>query len=537
VETAARSAFLSSLLLLLLFFVTVLFRIGALPLTGADEPRYARVAEEMWRAGRWVTPSLEGRPWLEKPPLYYWITIPHYAVLGPTETAARLGPAFCLLISSLTVWWLGRRLLNPLAGLYAGTILLTAVGFVAFGRSASTDMPFVACLTVSLALFCFATINTGGVAWALLGGYTFLGLAVLAKGPVTVVLVIGTLSLFWWLDEHGGAIRRLRIMPGFLIVAAVALPWFVLAFRENGFAFISVFFINHNLMRYVTGLHHHAEPFYYYVPVLFGLLFPWSGWLPLMAHGIHRGRLSPRQEWNRTQLFLVCWFIFPLIFFSISESKLSGYILPSLPAAALLLGNRLSAVHRDRLFAFALWFNLGVSVTIAAALVAVFQIRYGGRWQTGLLLAVMALLPALTVSWRGLRGRVKLLVPLTLFQGLILIMGATQFAFPVLGAYHSTRDIARQALAVREGSEPIVTYLFFHHTLSYYTDYQITGDLKEPQAVSRFAQSNPSFLLLTEEHRVGDIYGLEGLTVSAKGTQGKLHLFRLSRSLEAQRQD
>jgi len=537
VETAARSAFLSSLLLLLLFFATVLFRIGDLPLTGADEPRYARVAEEMWRAGRWVTPLLEGRPWLEKPPLYYWITIPHYAVLGPTETTARLGPAFCLLISSLTVWWLGRRLLNPLAGLYAGMILLTAVGFVAFGRSASTDMPFVACLTVSLALFCFATIHTGGAVWALLGGYIFLGLAVLGKGPVTIVLVIGTLALFWWLDEQGGAIRKLRVLPGVFIAAAVAVPWFVLAFRDNGFAFISVFFINHNLMRFVTDIHHHAEPFYYYVSVFFGILFPWSGWLPLLAQGIHRGKLSPRREWNRTELFLACWCIFPLIFFSLSESKLSGYILPSLPAVALLLGNRLSAVQRDRPCAFALWFYLGVSVTIAAALVAVFQIRYGGRWQTGLLLAVIALLPALAVCWQGLRGRIKFLAALTLFHGLILIIGATQFVFPVLGAYHSTRDIARQALAVREGREPIVTYLFFHHTLNYYTDYQITGDLKEPQAVSRFAQSNPSFLLVTETHRVGDINHLEGLTVSSIGSQGKLRLFHVSRAAEAQRQD
>jgi 4-amino-4-deoxy-L-arabinose transferase-like glycosyltransferase len=536
VEKAARSAFLSSLLLLLLFFATVLFRIGGLPLTGADEPRYARVAEEMWRAGQWVTPLLEGRPWLEKPPLYYWITIPHYAVLGPNETAARLGPALCVLVSSLTVWWLGRRLLNPLAGLYAGMILLTAVGFVAFGRSASTDMPFVACLTVSLAFFCFAIVHSGRAAW-LLGGYTFLGLAVLAKGPVTVVLVIGTLALFWWLDEHGGAIRRLRVLPGFLVAAAVTLPWFVLAFRENGFSFISVFFINHNLMRYVTDLHHHAEPFYYYVPVFFGLLFPWSGWLPLLAHGIHRAKLNPRQEWNRTELFLACWCIFPLIFFSLSESKLAGYILPSLPAVALLLGNRLSAAQRDRLSAFAPWFYLGVSVTIAAALVAVFQIRYDGRWQTGLLLAVIALLPALAVWWRGLRVRIKLLAVLTLFQGVILIIAAVQFVFPVLGAYHSTRDIARQALAVREGNEPIVTYLFFHHTLNYYTGYQITGELKEPQAVSRFAQSNPSFLLVTETHRIADISSLEGLTVSANGTQGKLRLLRLSRSLVAQKQD
>src|SRR5262249_43732333 len=163
-----------------------------------------------------------------------------------------------------------------------------------------------------------------------------------------------------------------------VIAGAVTLPWFVLAFRENGFAFISVFFINHNLMRYVSELHHHAEPFYYYIPVLLGLLFPWSGWLPLLAQGILPWKSSPGREWNRAELLLACWFVFPLIFFSLSESKLAGYILPSLPAAALLLGSRLSSLRRDRLTAVALWFYLGLSVTIAAALVAVLQTRFGG---------------------------------------------------------------------------------------------------------------------------------------------------------------
>jgi predicted membrane-bound mannosyltransferase len=97
VHTIARSAFLSCAFLVLISLVTVFFRLGSLPLSGSDEPRYARIAQEMQQDHRWVTPTLEFKPWLEKPPLYYWITIPIYALLGTTEATARLGPAILAL--------------------------------------------------------------------------------------------------------------------------------------------------------------------------------------------------------------------------------------------------------------------------------------------------------------------------------------------------------------------------------------------------------------------------------------------------------
>ena len=137
IEKIARSPARSFLLLLIISLATIFFRLGELPFIGSDEPRYARIAEEMLLNHHWVTPLLEGRPWLEKPPLYYWLTIPIYAVAGVSETTARLGPSACALFSAFAVWWLGRKLWNPLAGLYSGMILLTTLGFACFGRSAS----------------------------------------------------------------------------------------------------------------------------------------------------------------------------------------------------------------------------------------------------------------------------------------------------------------------------------------------------------------------------------------------------------------
>src|SRR5262245_16061755 len=265
----------------------------------------------MAERGSWVTPVLEGRAWLEKPPLYYWATIPIYAVLGARETTARAAPALFALLTAIVTLWFGRRFFGPAAGLYGGAILLSSFGFAAYGRSASTDMPMTACLTAALALAGAAAVGPGIPTGWVLAGWAFLGLAVLGKGPVALLVATGIGALFWWLDDAGGALRRWRLLPGLIVLAAVALPWFWLVYRQNGFAFLAVFFVNHHLARYVSDLHHHAEPVWYYVPVLLGILFPWSGWLPLVA--VRRG-------WHGARLWLLCWALFPLIFFSLSTS-------------------------------------------------------------------------------------------------------------------------------------------------------------------------------------------------------------------------
>ena len=109
-QTTSRVTFGYCLLLILISLCTLFFRLGSLPFLGSDEPRYARIAEEMSLQERWVTPILEGRPWLEKPPLYYWITIPIYRLFGVSETTARLGSALLSLIASWFILWMGAKI-------------------------------------------------------------------------------------------------------------------------------------------------------------------------------------------------------------------------------------------------------------------------------------------------------------------------------------------------------------------------------------------------------------------------------------------
>jgi 4-amino-4-deoxy-L-arabinose transferase-like glycosyltransferase len=523
-----RRALPSLILLAGISFGSLFFRLESLPLTGADEPRYARIAQEMHERRVWITPLLEGKPWLEKPPLYYWIASPLYSLFKSHEATARVGPAVCAFVCALTVFWLGSMLYTRLAGLFGSLILLTSLGFAGFGRSASTDMPFACCLTIALAVLAVALErDIGG---KVLFAYGFLGLAVLAKGPVAIVLAAGIGFFLWLLDERGGVFRRWQVIPGLIVTAAVCVPWFWLAFRQNGYAFISTFFINHNLARFITDIHHHSEPVFYYLPALLALFFPWSGWLLLLISQSPLKGLRHWRQWHPGMIFLVGWFLFPVIFFSLSDSKLAGYILPSLPPLALILGVHLSqwieaSVEPPRLRA-GMGLHLIFSAAMAIAVPLYFQKEYGGNWKTGLILSIAILTPAFFAFLFGLKGNCGRAFRVTVLQGFVTLIAAVLFAFPVLGAYHSTRGIAHRALELRQAGEPIVTYRFFHHTLHYYTGYQIADELKNIESLHDFVRVHPNSLVVTNIEGMNAITGSENLTSTLLGEQGNFRLLR-----------
>jgi 4-amino-4-deoxy-L-arabinose transferase-like glycosyltransferase len=512
-----------------LSLATLWIGLGRLPLTGADEPRYARIAEEMRLAGRWVTPTLEGKPWLEKPPLYYWISRAPYALSGSAETAARVGPALGAFLTALAVLWAGTRIWSPLAGVLGAAILVTSLGIAGFGRSASTDMPFTCCLTLALAVLAVALERDLG--WKVLAAWVFLGLAVLGKGPVAFILAAGTGLLFWYLSGREGVLRRWHAGPGILLALFVAVPWFWLAFRENGYAFIATFFINHNFARYVTDIHHHAQPFYYYLPVLLALFFPWSGWLVALVGKSPIREIRRIGEWRAATLFTACWFLFPILFFSLSGSKLAGYILPSLPPLALLLGARLARWIREGaepgLLRAAVTIQAFLALGLALAAPVIFHKDYGGHGLVGLAISLAVLVPAGLALFYGWRNRARGAIGATALGGAALVLAVVIFAFPVLGDYHSTRTIALEALALRRGEEPILTYRFFHHSLHYYTGYRVSAEPKDLEALRGAVSGRAGVLVVTKQDGAREIAESGDLGSVPLFTQGNFHLLRI----------
>jgi 4-amino-4-deoxy-L-arabinose transferase-like glycosyltransferase len=316
--------------LLALVLALLVLRLGALPLTGPDEPRYARVAVEMHRAGAWVTPTLQGQPWLEKPPLFYWLAGAAFSVLGETEAAARVPSVLASLLLVGATAFFGARLYGPAAGLHAGFVAGTSVLTFVYGHAASMDMLLAATVTAAIGLLGLHVLGLAGPRAVVLAAAAA-GLATLAKGPLGVLLPALVLAGYVGATRDLRSLRGLVSLPAVVVFLAVAAPWYAAILLDQGQRFLDVFILNHNVERFTSTIHNHRGAIWYYVPVLLAGLFPWSGLaVPALVRDDPRG--------SRPDLFVLLWLALPLAFFSLAGSKLPGYILPCVPPLAILTG-------------------------------------------------------------------------------------------------------------------------------------------------------------------------------------------------------
>jgi 4-amino-4-deoxy-L-arabinose transferase-like glycosyltransferase len=306
------------------------FGLTAAGMVGPDEPRYASIGREMAHSGDWITPRLWGQPWFEKPALLYWMTGAAFRMgLGP-DLAPRLPVAIMSVAFLAFFWWMLRREFGCATAWFATLILATSGGWCAYSQSGVTDLPLSAAFSAAM-LFALPWVVRRDQR-LLPYAAVMLGLAVLAKGPAPLVLA-APLALAW---RNFRDLLRVRVIVPFLLVA---LPWYALCYLRNGAAFLKEFFWLHNFQRFTTSSLQHVQPWWYYVPVLALLLLPWTALAPLAAIGA--------KPLDRRRLFLLLWTLWPLVFFSISVNKLSGYILPLLPALAALIALALNEMRNS----------------------------------------------------------------------------------------------------------------------------------------------------------------------------------------------
>jgi 4-amino-4-deoxy-L-arabinose transferase-like glycosyltransferase len=466
----------------LVILVSLFANLGAIGLVGPDEPRYAWIARAMAETGDWVTPRLWGAPWFEKPILYYWAAAIGFRLHLPAEWAARLPSAIAALAAAKAIAWFARRhygaeedsIASPT--LLAPIIFATSVAAIGFARAATPDMLFSSAIT--LAMVCAASVlrragalrvpagarsenQTHNLLRLLLWG-AFLGAGVLAKGPAAVILAGGAIGIWALATSHWRTAIRLAHPLAIAAFCAVALPWYLLCALGNP-DFLHVFIFRHNFERYLTPLFQHQQPFWFFAPITILALLPWSAFL--IAAAQEAIRLWRGKSWtNSPGFFVACWAVFPIVFFSFSQSKLPSYILPAVPALALITAISASrSFQRSRTSAIVLSAGTGVIWILLAAMFlhAAHKFPFTEMGHAVPVLAAVTLAFAVAVAagilYAGMRKNFRLAVILGSLCAVATLEIANTAVLPALDPYLSAR---RHAAFFRDDLHPdrIFTY-------------------------------------------------------------------------------
>ncbi|MFZ3333187.1 MAG: glycosyltransferase family 39 protein [Candidatus Acidiferrales bacterium] len=453
-------------------FVCLFSHLGSLGLVGPDEPRYVWIARAMAETGDWVTPTLYGKPWFEKPVLYYWAAALGFRLHLPIEWAARLPSAVAALAAAIAIAWLGWKHYGPSRDwlgapwLLAPVVFCTGVAAIGFARAATPDMLFASAITLAMACAASVLRHNGelraqddsssaaavpsqhhGLAMLALFG-VFLGLGVLAKGPAAVILAGGAIGIWALATQKWRAAFRLAGPVGIATFALVALPWYVICARRNS-DFLRVFIFQHNFERYLTPVFQHKQPFWFFIPITLLALLPWTAFsIGSLQEGL---RLWREKSWTRSPgFFFACWGIFPIVFFSFSESKLPSYILPAVPALALITSvGAIRAFERSRSTALLIcagtsmvWIGLVIFLIQAARAGSLNNMGSPGMFLLAVIIALATVIGAVLV-YAGLRQDPRLAAGVCCLGVLFAVEVANIVVLPALDPTVSARPYAQ----------------------------------------------------------------------------------------------
>ncbi|HEY4422870.1 MAG TPA: glycosyltransferase family 39 protein [Pyrinomonadaceae bacterium] len=346
-STLAKRVYIFLFAIIIAFY---LYGLGKLPLLGPDEPRYAQVAREMFLTGDLITPTLGHHTWFEKPALLYWMIAGSFRVFGVNEWAARFGPAMCGLLTIAAVWFVGREIdrEEPRGFAFWSVVVSgSCLGLIVFSRATGFDVVITMTTTWALAFFLLHELRNKRSFLA--GFYAFVGLSLLAKGLVGIVIPFGVVGLFYVLRRAWPSRSVLAsVIWGMPLAIAVSAIWYGPVIARHGWTFIDEFFIQHHFARYVSNKYHHPQPIYFYPVIILILALPWTPYLIAALAKVRGWKWRGDDRLSIVRVFSLAWLLLPVVFFSFSGSKLPGYVLPVIPAIALLVSDRLTRIFNPR---------------------------------------------------------------------------------------------------------------------------------------------------------------------------------------------
>lgn len=306
------------------------------PLIEPDETRYAQIAMEMNESRDWITPTLDGQAYLDKPPLMYWLTAMSFKTFGNHETAARLPSMLSAFATILLTFSWGSRIVGRRAAWLAAMSLAMCGGFVLAGRFLILDS-LLALFTTLCMLSGYIAVreNRHRWAWWMVSGIAC-ALGVLTKGPIALVLCAPPLVISGWLRADHSRTRLIHWVAFIVPMIVVCVPWYLAVAKFNS-QFVNYFFFEHNFRRFTQGSNH-KQPFWFYLPIVFAAMFPASLLLPSVGVFLASGARLKRSQRSKDLGFLFCGSVWILVFFSAASCKLPTYILPAIPLMCLLTG-------------------------------------------------------------------------------------------------------------------------------------------------------------------------------------------------------
>lgn len=503
----------------------------AYPLIDPDESRYVQIAIEMIQSKNWVTPTLDGQPYLDKPPLLYWLTASSIWIFGQTEWAARLPSIVSGILTVLMTFWLGRSIVGSRAAWCGATALLLCGGFVFSAHFLLMDSLLTLCTTVSL--FCgYRALSRSEHAtrWAFISGVGC-AMGILAKGPVAAAICLPPMIAHLWLTSPEVRLRPTMILAFAIPVILMSAPWY-LAITMSNAEFGGYFFWKHNIVRFTSGLNH-QEPFWYYIPVLLIGAFPTSLLMPSVAVFLFSSANSLRQHRDRPTGFLLLSVAWVVIFFSISRCKLPTYILPALPGLCLLIGTMLDRAilkphHTNRIAKFLKPFpqRSNLILLTVGAIAAGVDLWLKSAASAMPLLAISLSMIAIWgtyVTWnRPIRLATRWYT--TAAIGLVVVAFAFNELVPEIATQRSIY-VKAQSLTQQNQQLPIVFFDVATHAADFYLPASriVKFSGAELAQFDLFVQRNPAAIVITRNQAAKELAIAAGKQLTTYGERGYVH--------------
>lgn len=522
-------------LFLLLIVIIPLFSLGISNhgLWSADEPRVAEIGREMALSGNWAVPTLNQKPFLEEPPLYYAILALTFKTLGVSDKVARIPSAIFAFATVLVAFFMANRFFGPRVALFSGLILATTGEFIRVAHWVIVDSALTFFVMSALYLFMTAYLSETDrkrLLWYCLF-YIACTLAFYTKGFIGIVIPALSILPFLVIEKNLKEIIRMKLWLGFLIFLAMTLPWFVALWHQAGTEYLNVFFVHNHLQRFFPASfaaklsdaasgHHH--PFYYYLTEFPNGFLPWSIFLiPVLFFAFSSSHGSDKADAlsQKGTLMAKCWFLAGIIFLSVASTKRTLYLMPIFAPismlTALYIDHTISGVKESRwlrrmgalfMWAFDLVFLIiGLGLTpfyLYFKNAYIFNIPYG--FTVWIVILSLLLVVASTIAiWYRLHGDMKRYWLFPVSSIVFPLIFSLAILAPVLDEHKSFVPFCSAVANTVPPDAPLYGYVpdeTLQGAVPFYTGYKVidTGTLQE---ITSLIKPNQPFFLMVRDKR------------------------------------